>query len=426
MSKKKKDVKKETKVNEKEKLEKKSVDLKKEETKNKEVSKDVKKEESKKPIKLEEKAVVKNIKKPINDKIVIFSIIAAVILITVGIFGFYYYETSAKPVATFDGGSLTVAEYTVYYKTFAPMLGYYGYKAGDIPEQIAKKAGIDKILLKMAKEAGADKISDEDKAKVEETFNNEDTLKQFEEQGINVTKLKELYCNDYIISAYIKQMAKEAEDEKVIEYIKSNAGENATLDMNEYVTRHILIKTTDSSGTALTGDKLTEAQTKAEGLLAKVKAGEDIATLAKENSEDTGTKEDGGKFLMYMDGNVMTQYADAVKTLKAGTVYATLVKTDAGYHIIKLESITENGRKNNTTEREAYINTVVDKLNETKNLKINDTVLNNIVKKITGKTIEELAKEAEESSTSTDSNITTDTSTDATTTEGTTQTTTAQ
>lgn len=364
-------------------MSKKKDEVKKVETKKVEKNVENKVEEVKKN---DEKAMVKKVKRANNDKVIIFSIIASVIVIALGIFGYYFYETNMKPVATFDGGTLTTAEYTVYYKTFAPMLEYYGYEAKDIPDQIAKKAGVDKIILKIAKEAGVT-LSDEDKAKVDETFNNKETLAQFEEQGIDIAKLRELYCSDYIINSYIEKQKKDAKDEDVIAYIKSVSGETA--DMNEYNTRHILFKLTDDTGASLSEEKQAEVKAKAEAILAKAIAGEDFATLAKENSEDTGTKEDGGKFAVYMNDAVMKEYAEAVKNLKAGEITTALVKTDAGYHIIKLENIVENGRKNNDTEREDFANVDINKLNETKNLKINEEVLTKLVESITGKKAED-------------------------------------
>ena len=43
----------------------------------------------------------------------------------------------------------------------------------------------------------------------------------------------------------------------------------------------------------------------------------DFEALAKEYSNDTGTAENGGQYLMYMDGNTITEYADAVKKMKS-------------------------------------------------------------------------------------------------------------
>ena len=382
---------------------------KKEEVKAKvktETKNEVKKDEK------EVKALQKKIKKPNTEKVVILSIVIGVLVIAFGLFGFYYYNTNAKAVATFDGGKVTTADYTVYYKVFAPMLQYYRYPESIIPEQIANKAGIDMIILKQAKEANV-KLSDEDKKKVDEIFADESQVKQFVEEGIDVAKMKQLYYNDYTITAYIEKMKEEADDAKVLEYIKKKAGDDA--DLNEYDTSHILFKTVDDSGNELSDEEKAKVEEKAKAALARALAGEDFAALSKELSEDTGTKENGGQYKMYMDGNTYTEYADAVKNLEVGAITTTLVKSQSGYHIIKLNAKTENGRAHNDKEREAYVDEDINNLSTTKNLKINNDYLTKLVEKITGKTASDDTDTTD--STTTDNNTTnTDTTTNETST----------
>lgn len=371
---------------------------KKEEVKAKvktETKNEVKKDEK------EVKALQKKIKKPNAEKVVILSIVIGVLVIAFGLFGFYYYNTNAKAVATFDGGKVTTADYTVYYKVFAPMLQYYRYPESIIPEQIANKAGIDMIILKQAKEANV-KLSDEDKKKVDDIFADESQVKKFVEEGIDVAKMKQLYYNDYTITAYIEKMKEEADDAKVLEYIKKTAGDDA--DLNEYDTSHILFKTVDDSGNELSDEEKAKVEEKAKAALARALAGEDFAALAKELSEDTGTKENGGQYKMYMDGNTYTEYADAVKNLEVGAITTTLVKSQSGYHIIKLNAKTENGRAHNDTEREAYVDEDINNLSTTKNLKINNDYLTKLVEKITGKTASDDTDTTD--STTTDDNTT--------------------
>lgn len=371
---------------------------KKEEVKAKvktETKNEVKKDEK------EVKALQKKIKKPNTEKVVILSIVIGVLVIAFGLFGFYYYNTNAKAVATFDGGKVTTADYTVYYKVFAPMLQYYRYPESIIPEQIANKAGIDMIILKQAKEANV-KLSDEDKKKVDEIFADESQVKQFVEEGIDVAKMKQLYYNDYTITAYIEKMKEEADDAKVLEYIKKKAGDDA--DLNEYDTSHILFKTVDDSGNELSDEEKAKVEEKAKAALARALAGEDFAALAKELSEDAGTKENGGQYKMYMDGNTYTEYADAVKNLEVGAITTTLVKSQSGYHIIKLNAKTENGRAHNDKEREAYVDEDINNLSTTKNLKINNDYLTKLVEKITGKTASDDTDTTD--STTTDDNTT--------------------
>lgn len=346
-------------------------------------------EKSKKEEEKVNKALIKKAKKASNnDTKIIVGIVIAVVVIALGIFGFYFWKLDSESVATYDGGKVTSADYEVYYKTFAPMLEYYGYPSSIIPEQIVNKAALDKIIVELAEKDDI-KISDEDMQKVEEVFNNKEQLSSFTEQGIDIGRMKKLYINDYVISAYMKKLASEAKDEDVINYIKTTNGENAELDLNQYNTSHILFKTTDSESKALSDEEKEKKRQQAQAALDRVKNGEDFATVAKELSEDAGTKEDGGKYTLYADGNTMEQYEAAAKTLKDGEIYATLVETEAGFHIIKLDSKVENGRAKNDAEREEYVDSKINKLAEERHLNVNKEALNKLIEKITGKKVEE-------------------------------------
>ncbi len=373
--------KKEVKENKKE--EKKEV--KKEVKENKKVNSDNEKNETAPKKVVTEKALEKKLKKANSERVIILSIVIGVLVIAFAIFGIYYYQSNEKAIATFDGGKVTIADYTVYYKTFAPLLEYYGYPSSIIPEQIANKAGIDMIIMKKAKEANVT-LSDEDKASVDEIFNDKEQVQQFIDQGIDVARMKQLYYNDYTISAYIEKLKGEVADEEVIKYIKSVSGEDA--DLYEYNTSHILFKTIDDSNNPLSDEQKASVRAKAEGVLARALSGEDFASLAKEFSEDAGTKENGGKFTMYMDGNVYTEYADAVKNLAEGQITATLVESQSGYHIIKLDSKVENGRAHNDTEREECVDQQINGLSETMHLEVNKEAMNNAVYAITGTKVE--------------------------------------
>lgn len=84
------------------------------------------------------------------------------------------------------------------------------------------------------------------------------------------------------------------------------------------------------------GDDEAKAKVETEALLAKINAGEDFATLAKEHSADTFSGENGGD-LDWIDAGVMdTAFDDAVFALSGIGSVSDVVKTDFGFHIIKL------------------------------------------------------------------------------------------
>lgn len=362
--------------------------------------------------KSEEKPVVKKqekIKKPVSEKVVIISIVVAILVIAFGIFGYYFYATSMMPVATYDGGKVTKSEFAIYYKTFQPMLSYFGYPDDIIPEQTANKAALDEIIIKEAKNEGIT-LPEDRKKEIDEQFKDEEQVSQLEAQGININQMKQLYYDDALISAYIDKKVADANDEEVLNYIKSSE-ENANL--NSYETSHVLFKTTSESGTALSDEEKAAKKAKAEETLNRAKNGEDFATLAKELSEDTGTKENGGNYVVYMDGQTEERYQNAVISMQVGDI--VIVESSYGYHVIKLNSITENGRAKSEYDRENYVNEKINNISTEKNFKVIEDNLKKAVEQITG-----VSSTEEETSETTD----TTTETTTTTTDNTTETTT--
>lgn len=85
-----------------------------------------------------------------------------------------------------------------------------------------------------------------------------------------------------------------------------------------------------------------EKRAKAEGILARARAGEDFAKLADENSDDPGNisedgKKNGGLYTDVPMGKMVPVFEAAALALEPGQVSAVLTESDYGYHIIKLE-----------------------------------------------------------------------------------------
>jgi peptidyl-prolyl cis-trans isomerase D len=93
--------------------------------------------------------------------------------------------------------------------------------------------------------------------------------------------------------------------------------------------RHILITTGDGVDDAA-------ALKKAEELTAKAKAGADFAQLAKENSKDPGSAQQGGDLGWAQRGMFVGPFEEALFAMKAGEIRGP-VKTQFGYHVLKLE-----------------------------------------------------------------------------------------
>ncbi len=78
---------------------------------------------------------------------------------------------------------------------------------------------------------------------------------------------------------------------------------------------------------------------KAKEVLEKAKSGEDFSTLAKEFSQDPGSKENGGDLDFVKKGSFVPEFENVVfdETLEIGIIYPDLVESAFGWHIIKIE-----------------------------------------------------------------------------------------
>ena len=93
--------------------------------------------------------------------------------------------------------------------------------------------------------------------------------------------------------------------------------------------RHILIMTQGKPPA-----EEAKLKAKAESLLQQVRNGADFAKLAKENSEDPGSKDNGGEYWVQRNGQMVKEFEDAAFSLKPGQ--SDLVKTQYGYHVFQV------------------------------------------------------------------------------------------
>lgn len=101
------------------------------------------------------------------------------------------------------------------------------------------------------------------------------------------------------------------------------------LDIKEYKISHILIKHTDP-----------DAENKAKATIAELDKGEDFADVAKENSQDpTASKGGDLGWLNIAQLRGVPVIAQAISEMKKGDYSKKPVKSEAGYHILKLADI---------------------------------------------------------------------------------------
>lgn len=96
---------------------------------------------------------------------------------------------------------------------------------------------------------------------------------------------------------------------------------------------------------------LVEDEAKAKEMKAKLDQGEDFATLAKENSTDPGSAEQGGDLGWFGAGVMVPEFEEAAYALDVNQI-SEPVKTDNGWHVIQ---VTEKKEKESLDKMKAEI-----------------------------------------------------------------------
>jgi len=86
-------------------------------------------------------------------------------------------------------------------------------------------------------------------------------------------------------------------------------------------------------------DQVDAAKAKIDGYLNEIKGGLDFAEAAKKYSEDTGSAEAGGSLDAFANGEMVPEFSKAAFEGKVGEIVGP-VRTDFGWHIIKIEDKT--------------------------------------------------------------------------------------
>jgi peptidyl-prolyl cis-trans isomerase C len=118
-----------------------------------------------------------------------------------------------------------------------------------------------------------------------------------------------------MLADYIKKNpVKDADIAAEYNKYKSQVGDK------EYHARHILVGTEDE----------------AKAIIAKLKGGAKFEDLAKQ-SKDPGSAQNGGDLDWASPANFVPEFSKAMTSLQKGAITETPVKTQFGYHVIKLE-----------------------------------------------------------------------------------------
>ncbi|MBI6545204.1 MAG: peptidylprolyl isomerase [Cyanobacteria bacterium NC_groundwater_1444_Ag_S-0.65um_54_12] len=131
------------------------------------------------------------------------------------------------------------------------------------------------------------------------------SLPEFIGEGIKSEKLRDIVTKEATIDA----------DELRTHYERHHSEYQLT---EEVAASHILVK----------DEKL------AKDLIAKLKNGEDFTKLAKEFSQDNGSKEQGGDLGFFPRGRMVSEFEEAAFKANSGEIL--LAKTQFGFHVIKV------------------------------------------------------------------------------------------
>jgi peptidyl-prolyl cis-trans isomerase D len=102
--------------------------------------------------------------------------------------------------------------------------------------------------------------------------------------------------------------------------------------------RHILFKLAQQAG----AEEEARVRAEAEAALQRIQAGEDFAAVASQLSQDPASAQQGGDLGFFKRGEMVKPFEDIAFGLKPGAV-SEPVRTDFGYHLIKVEDVQEAG-----------------------------------------------------------------------------------
>ncbi len=214
------------------------------------------------------------------------------------------------------------------------------YKA-QLRGQILEKLIVENLLSEKVKEDGI-KITDEEVdntiaamlSSQPQPFSLEDYKKKLAEYGRNFEeereRMREQLAYQKILKAQLEGKVS-VTDEEAQKYYDENMKQFETAE--KIRTSHILIKPAYVKGGDM-NEPEAQALKKAEDLLQKIKNGADFAVLAKASSACPSAPK-GGDLGFFSKGEMTPEFEEAAFKLEVGQI-SDIVKTDYGYHIIKV------------------------------------------------------------------------------------------
>lgn len=244
-------------------------------------------------------------------------------------------------VATINGVKISGVEFSKGLQSYKKRLAMMGQ---EVPLEHAKeinKTIIDdlvsrELLIQNCNKTGI-KVSDDEMNKematIKSRFQNEEQFNQvIKSQNLTMDEVKSDVRKALAIKKLIKKDVEDkiTVDEKAVnEYYKNNS--TRFVEGESVKASHILVMVDKNA----TKDAKETAKKKIDGLLIRVRKGEDFAKLAKENSDDKGSGQNGGDLGFFSKGMMVPNFEKAAFSLKKDEV-SDVVETEFGFHVIKL------------------------------------------------------------------------------------------
>ncbi len=195
----------------------------------------------------------------------------------------------------------------------------------------------DRVIVTHARESGTRVDEPElDRVVANVATQNKLTMEQLRErlraEGLDYRRFRE-NLRDQMMTERVREREvqgrisiTDGEIDKFLEQRRQQAGGADQLNIAQ-----ILVAVPEGAAEAL----VAERRAKAEAALARVKGGEDFAKVAREVSED-GNKQRGGEIGLRPADRLPDLFVDAVRDLQSGAVRAELLRSGAGFHVLKL------------------------------------------------------------------------------------------
>ncbi len=196
-----------------------------------------------------------------------------------------------------------------------------------------------KLLLAKAREDSIevddDRVEEMVRAQVrqlKEQFGAEAFAEELKKQGLTERQMRdefrEQFRDQYLERSMYEVLAQQVSVSP--RYVKEFQEKYRRGESNILSLSHIFVEPRASTEQA---DKI---RPRAEAVLARVRAGENFAALAREYSQDPGSAAQGGDLGFFGRGTMVTAFEDVAFGLKVGGV-SDLVRSKFGFHIIRVE-----------------------------------------------------------------------------------------